>query len=271
MTQRKGGRVTPKGGGASKPGAKAASKKAPVKRGHEVALVGSGSRAASVEFTPKELIVHAPVQSSSPLTINRADVASVVDLRVPGANRNGLVGSRPLRRPPAIGGLLSGGGKSPLSVALVFRTPVEVARPMARRLGLTVPKGEQPTLDVLELAPQDPDELLEALAGARIETAPSVAVALQAPIGIIDDPDRAAEVSAEREKAVRRNGLMTLGALAVPIVVLAIAAILAPSEARGQLIVLLLVWVGIGIALGTSMKRTNEKALERLGSPEDDG
>lgn len=253
-------RATPKGG-----------RSKPESRSHAIPLAGGGSEPPVVELAPRELRVVARRILSSPITARLADIASVVDIRPAGADRTGLVGPRPLRRPPATGTLSSAGTRVSPSVALVFREPQQLVAGAARRLGVKVGKGEVAVLDVLELCPEDPDELIGALVGARVPEGASVGGALATVLGTIDDPDEAATVSAEREKVVRRTGLLSLLAILLPIVVLAVAAVFVPADARGQIVLMIGIWIGLGVVVGSSLRRSNARTIDRLGPPPDPG
>lgn len=237
-----------------------------------IGLATASSREeASVELASRELRIVARRVLTTPLVVALSEVAAVVDLRRSGADRMGVVGSEPLRRPPARGTLQTAGTRVAPTVAIVFRSPQSVPGGSARRLGVKAPKGEAAAVDLLELCPSDPDELLTALAGARVAGSASLYDALGTTIGVVDDPDDAAVVSAERERAARRSGRLLLGAVVLPVVVLAVAAALSPADVRGQVLVLLLIWVGVAVVLGTSTRKANARTIERLGPPADPG
>lgn len=252
-------RATPKSGRA-KPAASLA-----------IPLAGGGSEPPVVELASREVRIVARRVLSVPITVALAEIAAVVDLRVPGSDRTGLVGDHPLRRPPATGTLSSAGARVSPSVALVFREQQQLVAGAARRLGVKVAKGEVAALDVLELCPVDPDELISALVGARVASAVSVGGTLAATIGTVDDPDEAATVSAERERVARRSGLLSMLAIVMPIVVLAAAAVFVPSESRGQVILMIGIWIGLGVVVGSSLRKSNARMIERLGPPPDMG
>ncbi len=236
-------------------------------KAHAIPLAGGGNEPPVIELMTRELRIVARRVLSVPITIELAEIASVVDLRAPGAGRTGLVGPAPIRRPPATGALHSAGARVTPSVALVFHEPHKLVAGTARRLGVKVAKGEVAAVDVLELCPEDPDELIEALAGARVDEASSLWAALADTLGTIDDPEEASMVSAERERVARRSGLLSLLAILAPIAILAVVAVAVPSDARGQVLVMIGIWIGLGVVVGSSMRKSNARTIERLGPP----
>jgi len=155
------------------------------------------------------------------------------------------------------------------SVALVFHEPHKLVAGAARRLGVKVAKREVAAVDVLELCPEDPDELIGALEGARVDRASSLWAALADTLGTIDDAEEASMVSAERERVARRSGLLSLLAILAPIAILAIVAVAVPSDSRGQVLVMIGIWIGLGVVVGSSLRKSNARTIERLGPPPD--